>query len=353
MNKADPHVSIIILNWNGWEDTIECLESVYEVKYQNYNVIVVDNGSEDDSIEKIRDYCQGKIKIKSPFFDYNPKNKPLNVIEFNHDDISRKVMSKIKSFKTYSGDNKGINTLFLLKNMKNYGFADGNNIGIDFALNNLKTDYILLLNNDTYVDKDFIDPLVKHAESDHKIGLVGPKIYSFHRPRELQTVGFNIKWSRGEIVSIGHTEKDNGQYDQIKSVDCVSGCVMLIKKEVILKMGKFLDDVYFLYYEDMDSCVRTRKLGYEIYYIPNSKIWHKTSSTSKKAAYIAGFYTARNVFIFMKKFSHKNQYLKFLIYYFLYKIWYSIALNTVYYHDYKAFVPILRGTKKGLAWKKN
>ncbi len=348
MNKKSPSVSIIILNWNGWEDTLECLESIYDINYQNYNVIVVDNGSKDDSIEKIRDYSQGTQQIKSPFFDYNPQNKPINLIEFYEDED---LSSKIKSTHNY-GEKTNFNTLFLLKTMKNHGFADGNNIGIDFALNNLNTDYILLLNNDTFVDKDFIGPLVKFAESNDKIGLVGPKIYSYDRPDEIQTVGFNIKWSRGEIISIGHTEKDKGQYDQIKSVDCVSGCVMLIKKEVIVKMGKFLDHEYFLYYEDMDSCVRTRKLGYEIYYIPDSRIWHKTSSTSKKAAFTAGFYTARNVFIFMKKFSTKNQYRQFLIYFFIYKLWYSIALNTVYYRDLKAFIPIFKGTNEGLSWKK-
>jgi GT2 family glycosyltransferase len=341
MNKTNPHVSIIILNWNGWEDTIECLESLYEINYKNYNVIVVDNGSQDDSVQKIKDYCDGKLKIESPFFEYNPQNKPISVIEFTEDE------EEIPS-KGNSADKK----IFLLKNKKNYGFADGNNIGINFALNNLNTDYISLLNNDTVVDNDFIDQLMKVAESDDKIGLLGPKIYSYDRPDEIQTAGFNIKWSIGEIVSIGHTEKDNGQYDEIKSVDCVSGCAMLIKKELILKMGNFLDHEYFLYYEDMDSCVRTRKLGYDIFYVPHSKIWHKTSSTSKKAGYTAGFYTARNVFIFMKKYAERNQYYSFLLYFFIYKLWYSIAVNTVYYRDLKAFIPFLKGTKEGLKWKK-
>jgi len=344
MNSTDPHVSIIILNWNGWEDTLECLESLYAIDYENYNVIVVDNGSQDDSVEKIRDYCRGNLETESPFFRYNPLNKPINLIEFDKDDVDGEEIS----FKVSA---ESLN-LYLLKNDKNYGFADGNNIGIDFALTNLTTDYILLLNNDTTVDNDLIGPLLKTAESDPKIGLVGPKIYSYDRPSEIQTVGFSIKWSRGEIVSIGHTELDEGQYDKITNVDCVSGCLMLIKKELILKMGKFLDHEYFLYYEDMDSCVRTRKVGYEIYVVPNSKIWHKTSSTSKKAAQTAGYYTSRNVFIFMKKYSQKKQYRLFLVYFFIYKLWYSIGLNTVYYRDLKAFIPILKGTKEGLAWKK-
>ncbi|MDO5835810.1 MAG: glycosyltransferase family 2 protein [Methanobacterium sp.] len=337
MNNNDPQVSIIILNWNGWEDTLECLESLYAI------VIVVDNGSQDDSVEKIREYCLGNLEIESPFFKYDPHNKPINLIEFDNEGNGEDISSKVSA--------ESLN-LYLLKNDKNYGFADGNNIGINFALKNLPTDYIMLLNNDTAVDKDLICPLVKTSESNPKIGLVGPKIYSYDRPREIQTVGFSIKWSRGEIVSIGHTEKDEGQYDEVTNVDCVSGCLMLIKKEVIQKMGKFLDHEYFLYYEDMDSCVRTRKLGYDIFVVPDSRIWHKTSSTSKKAAQTAGYYTSRNVFIFMKKYSQKNQYRSFLVYFFIYKLWYSIGLNTVYYRDLKAFIPILRGTKEGLVWKK-
>jgi len=81
-----PKVSIIILNWNGWKDTIECLESVYQITYPNYNVIVVDNGSEDESIEKIREYCKGKIKVESKFFEYNLGNKPIKIIEYTREE---------------------------------------------------------------------------------------------------------------------------------------------------------------------------------------------------------------------------------------------------------------------------
>ncbi|HML05513.1 MAG TPA: glycosyltransferase family 2 protein [Methanobacterium sp.] len=337
----DPNVSIIILNWNGWEDTIECLESIFKINYPNYSVIVVDNGSEDDSIKKIKDYCNGKLETNSPFFEYTSGNKPINFTEFFTDELETNT-PKIDI----------ANCLFIMKNKKNYGFADGNNIGIRFALNYLHSDYFLLLNNDTVVDNDFINDMVKVSESDDKIGLVGPKIYSYDRPKEIQSTGFEIRWSSGEIASIGHTEIDNGQFNEIKNVDCVSGCAMLVKKEVIQKLGDYLDHEYFLYYEDMDACVRVNKAGYEINYVPGSKIWHKTSSTSKKASKTAGFYTSRNVFIFMKKYATKNQYSTFLIYYFLYKLWYSIALNTVYYRDLVAFIPVIKGTTQGLKWKK-
>jgi GT2 family glycosyltransferase len=132
-----PHVSIIILNWNGSEDTVECLESVYKIKYPNYNIILLDNASNDESLEKIRGYLEGKIKVKSPFFEY-ARNKPLKFREY--------LKNEIESLK--NRDNHYLNKeLILIKNDKNYGFTEGNNIGIRYALNTLNSDYILLLNN--------------------------------------------------------------------------------------------------------------------------------------------------------------------------------------------------------------
>jgi GT2 family glycosyltransferase len=119
--KIKPRVSIIILNWNGWRDTIECLESLYRIDYPNYDVIVVDNSSTDDSIEKIKEYCEGKIAVDSKFFKYDPRNKPIEVVECGKDekpDIPKAQRDR----------------LFLIKNDKNYGFAKGNNIGIQYAL---------------------------------------------------------------------------------------------------------------------------------------------------------------------------------------------------------------------------
>ncbi|MFV9677706.1 MAG: glycosyltransferase family 2 protein [Methanosarcinales archaeon] len=79
-------VSIIILNWNGWQDTIECLESVYQITYPRYDVIVLDNGSGDESIEKINEYCKGKIEVESKFFEYSSENKPIKIIEYTRED---------------------------------------------------------------------------------------------------------------------------------------------------------------------------------------------------------------------------------------------------------------------------
>jgi GT2 family glycosyltransferase len=119
---SDPSVSIIILNWNGWSDTVECLESIYHINYSNYQVIVVDNNSSDDSIQKINDYARGKLEVKSNFFKYDPIDKPIEILN------NKWEYSEIAKF---SNHNK---QLIIIENKKNYGFAEGNNIGIEFAL---------------------------------------------------------------------------------------------------------------------------------------------------------------------------------------------------------------------------
>jgi len=135
-----PRVAIIILNWNGWLDTIECLESVYQMTYPFYDAIVVDNGSENSSIDKIKEYADGKIHVESPFFTYRVENKPIAYIEYTRqeaedDGIFGKSLSNVLPPKR----------LILIKNEKNYGFAEGNNIAIKYVLDTNFQKYILIL----------------------------------------------------------------------------------------------------------------------------------------------------------------------------------------------------------------
>ena len=150
-------------------DTVECLESLYRINYPYYDVILIDNGSTDSSVEKIKDYCAGKINVDSKFFRYKHDNKPIEVIELMKEEAEKgkEVLFSMNE------------RLILIKNFKNYGFAGGNNVGIRFALKALHPDHILLLNNDTVVDKNFLTELVNAIESDKSIGIVGPKIYYY------------------------------------------------------------------------------------------------------------------------------------------------------------------------------
>jgi len=153
-----PRVAIIILNWNGWKDTVECLKSLCAINYPMYDVIVVDNGSIDESVEKIKEYVSKSGVFKGKFFE----------TDFNHPE--KHVRRKILPFRQ---------NLIVIKNKKNYGFAEGNNIGIRYATKELNPDYFLLLNNDVIVNPKFLSELVKIGEKYSKVGILGPKIYYY------------------------------------------------------------------------------------------------------------------------------------------------------------------------------
>ena len=341
----NPKVSIIILNWNGWKDTIECLESLYQITYPNYDVIVVDNGSEDESIQKIKEYCEGKIKVESKFFEYNPENKPIKYIEYTGERTEAEG-GKEKEIADLPSNKKVI----IIKNEKNYGFAEGNNIGMRYALKALNPDYVLLLNNDTVVDKNILEELVKVAELNAKIGIVGSKNYLYDKPNEIQLAGGLIDYNFANARCIGACSVDKGQYDEIREVDFVDGSALLIKKEMVDKVG-MLDPDYFAYWDDPDLCVRAYRGGYKTVYVPKARMWHKVSGTSGRMSPLFVYYTTRNKFLFMKKNATKYQYFKFLFFFFLIQCPLSLGSFFIYKQrrQIKAFI---KGVIEGVRWKK-
>jgi GT2 family glycosyltransferase len=245
-----PKVSIVVLNWNGLENTLECIESLLKINYPNYEIIVVDNGSSDGSAQTLKDR---RYKIT------------------------------------------------LLENAENLGFSAGNNVGILYALEH-GADYVFLINNDTVVDPDVLKALVDVGERDARTGMIGPKIYDFYEPDKVWFAGAFIDWKTGESSHLGTGEIDRGQFYAVIEVDRLTGCAMLIKRVVFGKIG-LLDPDYFLYFEDVDFCVRARKAGYKNICVQNAKVWHK-ESMSTKAKYgspLHTYYHNRNRLIFLKK----------------------------------------------------
>jgi GT2 family glycosyltransferase len=269
-----PNVSIIILNWNGWKDTIECLESLYKIDYLHYDVILVDNDSEDDSINKIREYCKGEIEVKSKFFKYEKSNKPIKIIEYSDKDLE----SPKKDHKELSKNKYPL--LTLIKNSENYGFARGNNIGILFSLKKLDPDYILLLNNDTVVDKEFLKELVEIGESSNDIGFIGPKTYFYNKENVVQVAGGGYVSSRFLTLELGLNQVDDGSYDIECELDYIGGSCVLCKREMLEKIG-FMDTKYFMYWEDADWGIRGKLNNYRSVYSYKSKIWHKVGASSQ------------------------------------------------------------------------
>lgn len=319
-----PKVVIVIVNWNGYADTIECLESVYQISYSNYDVVVVDNASKDKSTTYIANYAEGNVTPQSGFFKYDDRNKPLGFLEYTKelaenggDAAGEARLSRLPSNRR----------LRLIQNDRNYGFAEANNSAIRYALTTLNPEYILLLNNDTVVDRRFLDALVVAAERDAAVGIVGPKIlyYDFEGEKNvIRFTGGSFLAFIGQPLDINASEVDIGQYDEMLEVDFVSGACLLAKIQVIESVGLLSTD-YFLYWEENDLCIRAAGAGFKSVYVPTAKIWHKISSSIKKTSGKGTYYRIRGRFFFMKKHGSSFQILGFLTYFFFLQFWWTLA----------------------------
>ena len=175
------------------------------------------------------------------------------------------------------------------------------------------TDYLLLLDNDTIVHKDFMTEMVKAGESDNRAGILTGKIYFYSEPDKIWCAGCSLSLYRRHISAIGYDEIDKGQYDDIREVDHVAGCCLMIKKKVIDEIG-ILDQNFIEYFtEDTDWCLRARKKGYKIMYVPKAKIWHhviKKTSVSERYWYLKG----RNLMWLMRKHARLHHWIVFSFY---------------------------------------
>lgn len=254
------HVSIIIVNYNTPDDTKATVQSLVDIDHVgfDYRIIVVDNGSKEP------------LTFTTSFLKKNPK-------------------------------------VDLLRSESNLGFSGGNNLGIQHAIDNYDSDHYLLLNSDTIATKDFLQELHKMMKDDPKIGLAASKIY-FHKGYEyfensykesekhhvLWYVGGKVDWTNLLSYHIGIDEIDRGHFDQPKETDYATGCVMMISREVIERVGR-LDDRFFLYSEDVDFSLRVHEAGLKVMYCPKSVVYHKIGrSTGGAGSPLQQYYQTRN-----------------------------------------------------------
>jgi len=311
-----PTVFVIILNWNGWKDTIECLESLYSVSYPNYRVVVVDNNSGDDSLARIEEYARGEISVESSFFPHCSRQESLKVTEYvreEAEDISD-LAEEVTGKHAYLAANE---QLVIIKNEQNFGYAEGNNIGMRYALK-AAADYILLLNNDTVVHKDFLTELVRVAEEDDGIGAIGPKICFYDAPQVIQSTGAHVDFWTGRAISLNWETADDpldsSSTPKLLPVDYIYGACFLINHRIVEEVGA-LDPLYFLYGEELDWCMRIRRAGYRIVCDLDSKIWHKGMASTSKDKHFSQYYLERNRVIYMRKYARTLQFISFLLYY--------------------------------------
>ncbi len=312
-------VYIILVNYNGWKDTIECLESVLKSDYPNYQIIVVDNNSPNNSMEYIKAWAEGRQEV---VYDKNSQlkhlsqpnePKPLDYVFYNKEQALKGGIPE----KETSLDNP----LIFIQAGDNRGFAAGNNIGIRYALAKDDFEYIWLLNNDTVVEKNTLSKAcmrLQNADNQKsKIGIVGSKLLFYDNPDIIQGIGglYNKKLSTAK--HLGAYEKDSGQYDTDKvldKIDYVIGASMFVTKNFILDIGLMCED-FFLYFEEIDWTLRGQSKGYAIDYCWESKVYHKEGSSIlqgskfKKGSEISDYYGHRNRLIITKEHFPENLWL--------------------------------------------
>lgn len=243
--SAAPLVSVISINYNHADVTCQMLESLTKVTYPNIEIIILDNGSEEDP-SMIRDRFPG---------------------------------------------------ITLIENGENLGFAGANNLGICMS----KGKYILLLNNDTVVTPGFLEPLVAKMESDPRIGAVSPKIRFFFKPNVIQFSGMtNINPFTVRSKGVGYGLEDCGQFEEDTITAYAHGAAMMVSREVVEKVG-LMSLAFFLYYEELDWGFRIRQAGYILYYVHNSLIYHMESVSTGAMSSVKTYYMNRSRILYMRR----------------------------------------------------
>jgi len=248
-SSMQPLVFIVILNWNGREDTLACLESVSAINYRNYRILVADNGSDDGSIEAIR--------------------------------------------RTYPD-------VEIIANGANLGFAEGNNRAIARAIE-LSAEFVLLLNNDTVVDSTILAAFLYASVRMPEFGVFGAKIYHFDDKQLIWYAGGYWDDRTLSFNEFGAGQIDRGQFDELRETEWVIGCAMFIRAEVFAKVG-LLESSFFLNNEEIDFCSRAKRAGLKCAYVPEARLWHKISASfGGEDSPLKVYFSSRNRLLWAKR----------------------------------------------------
>jgi GT2 family glycosyltransferase len=248
-----PRVVVVVLTYNDWAETAECLDSLARLDYANAEIVVVDNGSAYD------------------------------------------VAARAKTSRA---------TCTLIRNGANLGYAEGNNVGLRYALEH-GAEYALVLNNDTVVAPDLLTHLTQAADAQRDAAFVGPMVYHFDEPAVIQSAG-GILTADWKTQHRGQNQTDGGQYRAVERVDWVTGCAIMVRCKVLSQIG-LLDPDFFIYNEEVDWCRRAVEAGYSILFVPSGKVWHKGVQRNYNPSPRVTYLSARNELLLISK--HRAGYL--------------------------------------------
>jgi hypothetical protein len=238
---------MVMVNWNQRANTLESIRSLLKLDYSRLSLVVVDNGSEDGSVDAIKREFPG---------------------------------------------------ITILENATNLGAPIALNQGMKHALQH-GADYICLMDNDILADEQMLKELITVAESDPRIAATGPKMYYYDSPKTIWCAGAKIVWKSAETFRLQAEQIDgDNEKPEPQDVDMIPSCALCIKRAALEAVG-LMDPRYFVYYNDSDWCARAISQGGRIVYVPSAKLWHKVSATTKAASPTVDYYMTRNRFLFL------------------------------------------------------
>ena len=288
-----PKVCVLLLNWRGWQDTIECLESVFRQAYPRYQVVVCDNDSGDDSVARIRAWSRGEIE---------PGGAPDGpLLHLSTPGVAKPIPCVVltrEQAEAGGGPEAGA-PLVIVETGGNLGFAGGNNVGLRFARARGDCDYVWLLNNDTVIDPHALAELVRTAERDERVGMVGSTLRYYDEPERVQAYGGGrvVRWNGS---TRHHDETFSGPLDALEP-DYITGGSLLLRRELLEAVGE-MDDRYFLYSEEVDWCLRSREQGWRLAFAPRSLVWHKGGRSVVYSSPLHDYHTTRGMLLLVRRF---------------------------------------------------
>ncbi|MFZ5803163.1 MAG: glycosyltransferase family 2 protein [Candidatus Omnitrophota bacterium] len=243
-----PKVVVVVLNWNMPADTIECIESCRQLHYDAYEIVLVDNHSEDDSVKQFR----------ARFPD-----------------------------------------LTIIENPENLGYAGGNNVGLRYGLER-GAEYVFLLNNDITLERECLSRLVAAAGKYPDAGILAPKVLYYDDRTTINSLGTSMDWLRLRPYLGECNTRDDGRFSSVLEKDILVGCALLLWRSMLEKVG-LIDERFFIFHEEADWCLRSLKNGFRNLVVPEAVIYHKASKTMRKFSTVTNYYSIRNFLYFTRK----------------------------------------------------
>ncbi len=253
-------IAVVVLNWNGWKDTIECLTSLLMSSYKRFSVVLVENGSEDDSLERLMEWSEGRIGVVvGPYGKEEVKVR----VEF------------INSHKMHGGFSS--DRIILIRNSRNLGYAGGCNVGIRYALSN-DFDYIMLLNNDTTVESDCLKRLSDFLNNNTEYHVATPMICYYDRPDRIWNCGGRLTMRGSKRYYFSDKRCSEVRQNNFKKITFITGCGLFARSKIFKEYG-LLSERFFFGEEDYEFSLRMKKNRIGMAAVMGSKIFHKVAAT--------------------------------------------------------------------------